>query len=272
MPESVEGSTEPTEQPVVEQSQAETSTPEPEAQATSDDSFTESSVPVELEPLKKQLQADYTRKMQAIAEERKQIDAYKQKAEAYEKYQQHIPIVEEMLKNQSQTVESPELKALEDQYRKAGYSEEAIDMMKMGIGFALNHVNQTTTQRQEVERITSSINEAAKVDPRLTDPKLVYQTDDGESVTYGQMVEQLVEATPGWQSDPVAATKKAINRIDALIGKAKTEGKEELSSAAKAKAQKFPATQSSPQATSDAEVSGSIREIGMQVMKELGSK
>lgn len=218
------------------------------------------------------MQAAWTKKTQEAAALRKEAESIKQKAEAYDRYQQHIPIVEEMLKNQQQTVESPQLKALEEQYRQAGYSDEAIEMMKMGIGFALNHVNQSQQLQRQTDWVNNQIVEASKVDPRLTDAALKYQTEDGESFTFGQLVEEQVAADPKWQEDPVAATRRAVKKIDALLGRAKTEGKEELSNAAKAKAQRFPSTQSSPQSTSETESKGSIREIGKQVMAELGMK
>jgi len=218
------------------------------------------------------MQAAFTKKTQEIAEARKEAEGIRAKAAQFDKYEKHIPVIEEMLSKQSRQGQSPELQALEQQYRDAGYSDEAIEMMKTGIGFALNHFNTQQTQQRETDRITSQISEAAKVDPRLNDPSLTYQTEDGEKITYGQMVEQLVESDSGWQKDPVASTKKAIRRIDALIGKAKTEGKEELSSAAKTRAAKFPTTQSSPQTTSATEATGSIRDIGKQVMAELGIK
>jgi len=218
------------------------------------------------------MQAAFTKKTQEIADAKREAEGIKQKAAQYDKYQQHIPIIEEMLSKREQSVSNPQLTALEQKYREAGYSDDAIEMMKMGLEFTLNQFNQTQSQQREVDRITSGISEAAKVDARLTDASLAYQTEDGEKVTFGQMVESLVESDQTWKQDPVAATKKAIRRIDALIGRSKTDGKEELSTAAKAKRAKFPSTSSSPQSTSDTESRGSIRDIGKQVMAELGLK
>lgn len=237
----------------------------------SEDSFFDpNTVPDELKPAYKQMQAAFTKKTQEIAEARKEAEAIRQKAEAYDKYQQHIPIVEQMLAQQRESQESPEMQALEQQYRAAGYDEESIKFMKMGIGFALNHVNQNLTGQREVDRISSQINEAAKVDPRLTDTSLVYQTADGQQESFGQIVEELVAADPKWKSDPVAATKRAIAKVDALIGKAKTDGKQELSDSAKSKARQFPTNQSSPQSATSAVQATSFRDAYKAAEKETG--
>jgi hypothetical protein len=218
------------------------------------------------------MQAAFTKKTQEIAEQRKQAEALRQKAEQYEKYQQHIPIIEEMLSKQQQQTKSPELEQLRQMYKAEGYSDEAIDMMEKGLGFVLNQFNTQQSQQRESDRINSQIAEAGKVDPRLTDQNLKYQTEDGETFTFGQLVEEQVAADPNWQKDPVIATKRAIKKIDALMGRAKTEGKEELSTAAKAKAAKFPSVSSSPQSTAETETTGSIRDIGKQTAAELGIK
>jgi hypothetical protein len=268
---SQQGTTETAEtEQVVEQTPSETQ--QPETQQVEDNFFDPNSVPEELKPAYKQMQAAFTKKTQEIAEARKEAEAIRQKAEQYDKYQQHIPIVEEMLRSKQQAVQSPELLALEKQYREAGYSDEAIEMMKMGIGYALNQFNSTQSQQREADRVLSQISEAAKVDPRLTDASLVYQTEDGDSTTFGQIVEEIVQSDPNWQKDPVAATRRAVKKVDALIGRSKTQGKEELSTMAKSKAARFPQTPSSPQSASDTESKGSIRDIGKQTAAELGIK
>lgn len=272
--ESQSGTTETTEPAVVEQPQVEAQ-PTDQTQTVEDSFFDPQSVPEELVPAYKQMQAAFTKKTQEAAQQRKEAEALRQDAENYRKYQQHIPIVEEMLAKQQATqpgTKSPELEELRQMYKAEGYSDEAIDMMEKGLGFVLNRFNQSQSQQREVDRVTSGIEQAAKVDPRLTDSSLKYQVEGEGEITYGQMVERIVASDSTWQKDPVAATKRAIKQIDALIGKAKTDGKEELSSQAKAKARQFPQTTSSPQSTSDTAVTGSIREIGAQVMKDMGVK
>lgn len=218
------------------------------------------------------MQAAFTKKTQEAAAQRKEAEALRADAENFRKYQQHIPIIEEMLAKQNNGAVTPELEALKQKYREAGYNEDSIEMMTMGLNFALSHVNQTQQVQRQTDWVNSQINEAAKVDTRLTDASLTYQTDDGESFTFGELVEQQVAADPNWSKDPVAATKKAVKRIDALVGKAKIDGKQELSANAKAKARQFPANSSSPQSTSETESTGSIRDIGKQVMTEMGMK
>lgn len=246
--------------------------PEQSTKQNEDLFFDPNTVPEELKGAYKQMQAAFTKKTQEIALAKKEAESVKQKADAYEKYQSHIQKIEEMERSRTDKAPSPEMAALVQKYREAGYSDEAIDMMKMGLEFTLNHFNQTLSTKDHQAWVNNQIAEAAKVDPRLTDSSLVYKTDDGETVTYGQMVESIASADPNLAKDIVGATKRAIKRVDALIERAKTEGKEELSQQAKAKATKFPSNSSSPQSTSDAEAKGSIREIGRQTAAELGIK
>lgn len=270
--ESVEGTTDA--QPIEDQVTApETDNAQPEAQeteTTEDSFFDPTSIPDELKPAYKQMQAAFTKKTQEIAQAKKEAEAIRAKAEAYDKVQQHIPIVEEMLASRQQQTANPALEQLKQQYRAQGYTEDAIEMITSGLDFALKHINQTQAVERETARVSSQIEEAGKLDPRLNDTSLVYQTADGEKFTYGQMVEDYVAADQKWRQDPVAATKRAMSKVDALIGKAKTDGKEELSQAAKSKAQKFPTTSSSPQSTTSANESLSFRDAAKEASKETG--
>ncbi len=236
-----------------------------------------SQLPEELKPAYKQMQAAFTKKTQSIAEERKNAEINKAKAEAYAKYEQYVPVLEEMLKGQPNKPETPELKALQEKLKAEGYSEDAIKMMTMSSEFLLNSFNQKqeaekvqAEMAKETARIQTGIDESAKVDPRLNDASLVYQTDTGESVTFGNIVENLVLADPKWKQDPIAATKRAIARVDALIGKAKTQGKEELSNSARQKAKNFAPNGSSPQSTVSTEQPMTIKDAAKLAKKQLG--
>ena len=233
-----------------------------QGQSEEDSFFDPNSVPDELKPAYKQMQAAFTKKTQEIAEERKMAEAFKQKAEAYEKVQQFIPLIEEMQSSQG-TQQSPEMAALEQNLRAQGYNDDAIEMMKVGVGFALNQVNQT----REVEKISNGITDAGKLDQRLNDTSLVYQVD-GENVTYGQIVEKYVAADPNWRKDPVLATQKAIRLVDTLINQGKSEGKKELSASARSKANKFPTTNSSSQSTVNESQPLTIKEAYEQAKAE----
>lgn len=242
--------------------------------------FDPNQVPEELKPAYKQMQAAFTKKTQEIANARKEAEALKERAEAYDKYQQYIPIVEEMLSGQSKesaTQVTPEMAALEQQLRQAGYSDEAIDMMKIGAGFVLSQFNQTLSikeqqaqmaqQRAELE---AKVTEAESLDPRLKDDSLVYTLPDGTNAKFGEIVGRLVLADEAWQQDPSAATKRAIALVDTLIGTGKTQGKEELSASAKSKANRFPSLNSSPQQAVSNAQPGSIQEAFQQAKEELG--
>lgn len=228
--------------------------------------FDPNNVPEELKPAYKQMQAAFTKKTQEAAEIRKQAETYREKAEAYGKYEQFIPIVEEMLQGQGKQQTSPEMVQLEAQLRSAGYSDEAIEMMKIGADFTLRQFNQT----QAVDRLQSQIAEAGKVDPRLNDPSISYDIGEGQSITFGQMVEEIVMADSKWRQDPVSATKRAIAKVDALIGKAKSEGKQELSANAKAKATMFPKTNTSSQGSAKTGQAMSIQDAFREAKEELG--
>lgn len=230
-----------------------------EGQQEGESFFDPNQVPEALKPAYKSMQAAFTKKTQEIAK-------IKADAESYAKYKDMAPILEEMLKGPKDQPTTPELKALEDKMRSEGYSEDAIKLATMTGTVLLNSMN----QKQEVSRIQGGIAESAKVDPRLNDPSLVYKTDDGESVTFGQIVENLVLADPKWQADPVIATKRAIARVDALIGKAKTQGKEELSNSAQNKSRRFVSNGSSPQSTVSDEQPKTIKEAAVIAKKQLG--
>lgn len=219
------------------------------------------------------MQAAFTKKTQEIAEAKRLSEALNQKAQAYDKYAQYLPVLDEMMANRSQNQESPEMQALTKRLKEQGYNDDAIEMMKVGAQFTLDQFNRYNAT-QEVQRQTayveSKINEAGKLDPRLNDSSLVYQTGDGEKVTFGQMVEELVQANPNWAQDPVLATQKAIKKVDALIGAAKTEGKKELSAKAKNLSQRFPQTNSSSQGAVDKNQAFSFKEAYEQAKQEIG--
>jgi hypothetical protein len=263
-PDSVEeqSSAEPESQVSTEGSQ-EQPTVEAKGQSENETFFDPNQLPEELVPVYKGMQSAYTKKTQELAEQRKEFEALKQKADSFSKYEQYIPLIEEMSKGQTQ--QNPEMAALEQDLRAKGYNDDAIEMMKLGVNFTLQQLN----QQKSVERLDSQIQEASKVDPRLNDKSLVYEVD-GEKVTYGQIVGKYVIADPNAKQNPVLATQKAIKLVDALIGHAKAEGKKELSASASAKAAKFPATNSSPQGTTNGGQPKSIKEAYQLAKEEHG--
>jgi hypothetical protein len=249
--------------------------------ATTEESFFDpNTVPEELKPAYKQMQAAFTKKTQEIAARNKELAAVKEKADAYAKYERFVPILEEMLgqENKPQSPQSGvELAALEQDLKTKGYSDDAIEMMKLGAQFIMNQVNQSREQEkiqvqreQEFRVLNQKIEQAELVDPRLKDEALTYQTADGETVKFYELVGRIVQSDRNWTKDPVAATKKAIAYIDALTGKAKTEGKEELTNSAQSKAKKFPSLNTSPQAVSKNRIPKTMDEAFQQAKEELG--
>jgi hypothetical protein len=260
-----------------EESETQEQSTETEGEGEGESFFDPNSVPDELKPAYKQMQAAFTKKTQEIAQAKKEAEALKQQAGKYQEYERYAPIIEEMLSGNKQVSTTPELAALEQDLRSKGYSDEAIDMMKVGVGFTLNHFNQTKAQevqeaqqRAEITRIDSGITEASKLDSRLTDSSLVYEVGDGEKATFGQIVEQLVAADPSWQKDPKTATLRAIKKVDALVSNAKTEGKKELSASASVKARKFPKVNSSPQGSGNTDREMTVQEAYKEAKSELG--
>lgn len=241
-----------------------------EGQSENDNSFFDpNQVPEELKGAYKQMQSAFTKKTQELANFRKEADGWKQKAESYSKYEQYIPIVEEMLSSKQQVKENPALGELVSELKAKGYSDEAIEMMKLGAQFTLNQFNQSQKDRDRQMVLETGITEAEKLDPRLNNDSLVYKTSKGEK-TFGQIVVDY--AAPKIQAGmhPVEATKEAIELVDALIGTGKQAGKEELSTLAKNKASKFPQVKSSPQSAVSNARPKSIREAAEEAAKELG--
>lgn len=259
----------------VEQDSSVQETPQTDASqqttdATAEESFFDpKTVPPELVPAYKQMQAAFTKKTQAIAEERKNAEALKAKAEQFSKYEHLVPVLEEMFTKQQETQTNPKLEALKSQLKSKGYSDEAIDLAILGASFTLQQFQEQTTSEREAERLNTQIDQASKLDPRLMDANLKYSLGDGSEVTFGTIVEQYVSADPNWRKDPIAATKKAIAVVDALIGKAKTQGKEELSNSARTKARQFPTATSSPQSAVDSSQPMTIQEAAKQARLEM---
>lgn len=268
--ESTDTSTVEVDQPV---DQADSSVPEPVqdtdnsvSESGEEDSFFDpNTVPEELKPAYKQMQSAFTKKTQEIAEARKEAEAIRQKAEAYDRYSQYVPVIDEMLAKKESQTETPQMQALAQRLREAGYDDDTINVMKLGADFVLGQFKQT----QESERIGSQIEKASTIDERLNDKTLTYDID-GETQTFGQIVEDLVVASPNWMEDPVSATQKAIKKVDALIGKAKIDGKQELSAKAKNQAAKFPQVNSSPQGAVDKSAPMTIKDAYAQAKAEIG--
>ena len=263
----VEGDT----QVEVSDSQEQPITETPNDGGQEDESFFDpNQVPEELKPAYKQMQSAFTKKTQEIANAKKESESLKERAEAYSKYEQYIPVIEEMLQKNQASTQSPELAALEQELRNKGFSDEAIEMMRIGSEFTLKTFNQKQSAAAESQRLTQGIDQAASLDKRLTDKSLVYQVGDGENVTFGEIVERYVMSDPKWQVDPVAATRKAIGIVDAMVSKAKTEGKEELSASAKQKATKYPQVNSSPQGARSTDQSTTVQDAFKEAKAELG--
>lgn len=248
---------------------------QPELGQQEDPFFDPSNLPAELLPAYKSMQADYTKKTQGLSQERKAWEAERaqlmEKARQYDKYAEYAPVLDEMLSRgkQGQQQSNPKLQALEQQLKERGYSDEAIDLMKMGAEFTLNTMYQTRVEEQAMQKLEQGIEQANQLDPRLNDETVAYQVD-GENVSFGQMVADFVASDPNWKSDPVAATRKAIKKVDALIQAAKSEGKAELSNAAKAKSQKYPGVTTSPQSAIGGNAPKSIHEAARMAEEELG--
>lgn len=221
--------------------------------------FDPNAVPEELKPAYKQMQADYTKKTQELAVERKQLSEAAAKAEKYAKYENFLPVFEEMLSPTQKQNESPEIIAYAENLKKQGYSDEAVDLAKQTASFLMQNVNQTlTAKEQQAQQEAANVKwaqeiEAAKtLDPRLSDESLVYETEGGK-MSFGEIVEGITMAQKDFRENLQGATKRAIAIVDAMVGKAKSEGKAELSASATSKAAKFPDISTSPQGTEPTE-------------------
>lgn len=267
-----------TEQPIADSTgtpvQATPQTATSEQGTGAEDSFFDpNQVPEELKPVYKGMQAAYTKKTQEIAQARKETEALKAKADSFSKYEPYLPIVEEMLaaKTKSSGASTPEMLQLETELRGKGYGDDAIELMKMGAGFVLNQFNSNLSQRDAQAKLEIGISEAESLDPRLNDKSLQYTLDGGQTMTFGDIVGKIVQADQSWVKDPVTATRTAIKTVDALIGQAKTQGKQELSDSASSKARAFPTVSSSTQgATDSTKVGMTIPEAAALARKQIG--
>lgn len=236
--------------------------------------FDPKDLPDELQSAYKNMQAAFTKKTQALADERKtseqEMAELRQKAEQYSKYERYAPILDEMLSGQKkQPQQNQQIAVLENQLREQGYSDEAIALAKIGAEFTLGVTSQQLQQTKAAEQFDRAIAQAESLDARLNDASLVYDIG-GETVTFGDLVSSFVAATPGWQNDPVKATKKAIEKMDGLIESAKSEGKKELSLKAKSKSDKFPNIKSSPQSAQPKAAPKDLFEAAKLAEEELG--
>lgn len=234
--------------------------------------FDPNTVPEELKPAYKQMQAAFTKKTQEIAQARKESETLKSKAEAYTRYEKYVPILEEMLgaNQQTATQESPEMVLIEKKLRESGYSDEAIDLAKLTGNMLLDIFSKRQEATSQSQRLEQGLEKASQLDPRLNDKSIVYQMEGGEMVTFGDIVARYAATDPSAKTDPVIATQKAIKIVDTLIGKAKLEGKEELSASARGKAAKFPSVTSSPQSAASTNSAPTIREAAEEAKRELG--
>lgn len=252
--------------------QAETETAQQTGeQGQSEDSFFDpKQVPEELMPAYKSMQAAFTKKTQEIADVRKNSEQWKEQAEKYAKYEPLIPVVEEMLSSKSVAAQNPEILQLKQSLKEQGYNDDAIELIVAGSQFTLDQFNKRQQAQVQEQQFNTAVDQAESLDPRLNDEKSVYQGEDGQTYSFGQIVSEFVLATPNWQADPVKATKAAIAKVDALIGTAKKQGKEELSGAARQKATKFPQDSSSPHSAASNAQPMSVREAAAQAKAELG--
>lgn len=228
--------------PEVETSEVEVAdTSDATQEGQSESFFDPKSLPEELMPAYKQMQGAFTKKTQEIAEQRKQFEALQAQSEKWKQYEPLLPVVDEMLKPQTQVQPSPELALLEQDLRKAGYDDTSIEAMKITAQRMLDIFEQKSNYEKQAEIQTRQISEAEALDPRLTNDE-----------KFARMVASVMKSQDGWESNIVEATRAAVKEIDEMISTAKSQGKEELSSLAQQKAKQFPSMKSSPQgATSD---------------------
>jgi hypothetical protein len=257
----------PTPQPV--QQTAPTPTPQPQGESFTNfdpNSLTDPN----LQAAYKQMQGDYTRKMQEVSQERSQFQSQQTELQKLQQVQQ---ILQGEQNPQSQT--NPVVEGITRQLMEAGYSQEAIDMGKVVANALLEHnqaERQQAEQTQKVQefqqQVSSNIEKAGQIDPRLNDQSLVYDMGDGEKSTFGQIVEELVASNPKWMEDPIAATQKAIKKVDAMINASKVQGKQELSNKTTQMAQTFAPVNTSPQSAVDQSKPLSVREAVELAMKQ----
>lgn len=240
-----------------------------EETSTEESFFDPKTVPQELLPAYKQMQAAFTKKTQEIAAVKKEAEEAKAKSDKYSKYESYLPIVEEMLTAPKTPDKSTQEMALEQNLRNQGYSDDAIDMALAVRRSTLGEI----TEKESSQQTVADIRAAESVDPRLNDASLTYTMPDGSTSTYGDLVGMIVSSNQQWLQGKISAvdaTKKAIGVVDSLISSAKSEGKKELSNSAANKATRFPSTSNSPQGASNADEAVSFADAAKAAREELG--
>jgi hypothetical protein len=217
----------------------------------------------------KQMQSDYTKKMQSISEQEAK----------FAKYDKLLPVLDQLANGgQPASQEDPLVSSLTAELKEAGFDDSAIEVGKIITQKILANMKEQQAQAQmaqDQERTLSTVKDsfvkAVAADPRLNDQTLTYDVGNGETATFGTIVENLVAADPNWVKDPTASIQKAIRTVDGMLNTAKQQGKAELSEQAKVKQQKFAPVQGSVQGTVDAQEPMSIREAFEAARAEIGS-
>lgn len=244
----------------------------PAAPANNGDNFSNidpNTLPPELKAFHQGLQSDYTKKMQ-------EISAVKDK---YSKYENFLPIWDEMLSPAKQAdpnaapKASPIADAITKQLAEAGYNQESIDFANMlvsQITKAQEADKQQVQTQQYVDTKTKEVEEAYKLDARLTDQNLKYNVN-GQEVTFGSLVEKIVLSDSNWHKDVNGSIKNAVAYLDAIANAGKTQGKQELSQQARDKSGKFTPVNSSPQAAVNNDQPMTVRDAFLKAREQMAA-
>lgn len=180
----------------------------------------------ELQPAYKQMQADYTRKTQEIAEIRRNAEEYTRNANLIKYLANNPDIAERVLAGdfvQQETVEESDPEIPTD---PMAYAEWVKAMAKEEI---LGEIRAEQEQVNHQRQIDSQIAEAEKIDPRLSDPS----QEDFQQIIAGMVLAD--EAVSSGTKTYAQATKEAVARYDARLKQHVESEMARLSSEAKAK-------------------------------------
>lgn len=211
--------------------------PAPQVEQTSEPTFASgfdpSKLPPELQQAYKQMQGDYTKKTQELAEARRFQEAYSQYAPMLNYIAQNPQIVEAYM-GQGSTgqvqQQQPEITYSDDPVEFARQIRE--ETKKEAMTEFMNFYNEQRQADELQARQVAEADEASTIDPRLN-------TDEEFADQVVGLMARDAEFIAGRKS-AVEATKEAIAKVDGYLNKRLEGEKQKLSELAKAKRSPLP--------------------------------
>lgn len=235
-----------------EQTPAEQAEEKSDSEETFANNFDPKTLPPELQQAYKQMQSDYTKKTQEIAEVRRNAESYQRYQALINYLGEHPDIAEQVLFNRNKPVqEQEEQEQIPDDPRK--FADYVREKAKKDALAEMMKVYQNDKQQEAKARyIQEQAVEASNLDPRLN-------SDEQFGRIISSMVLSQKDLIDKGQKTIVQATKEAIETYDSYVKNVVEQEKQKLTEQARNK--KNPVPQSSPSDVKEkSKIPQSIRE------------